>query len=247
MNSQESKDSVIGILSSIIIHSLLFAAAYFLIFKKQEHLPRESKKTISLGQFVDEKPQEQAQKNPTPLPPQKQKKQKQEKKELVQKNTLAKTKAPDANRTAKKTNEQATTAKTSLLSALNEKFKDSAKENRGTVSKSTGGMIKKLYGEEFDRLSPEEQKFIQNNLGEIQRIGQRYFTQVSNFRMPSTTGYAIAEFYLHPNGDISDLKLIKKSGYSVQDKNAIETIELAFKDFPRPSVKTKIRWGFTVY
>lgn len=51
----------------------------------------------------------------------------------------------------------------------------------------------------------------------------------------------IVEFFLHPNGDISDLKLINSSGYSSLDKNSIETIEIAYKDYPRPNEKTKIK------
>ena len=51
----------------------------------------------------------------------------------------------------------------------------------------------------------------------------------------------IVEFYLHPNGDISDLKLTESSGYSSLDKNSIETIEFAYKDYPKPKEKTKVK------
>ena len=54
-------------------------------------------------------------------------------------------------------------------------------------------------------------------------------------------GRSVVEFWLHPNGDISELRLLDSSGYRALDKNSIETIEIAYKDYPRPSQKTKIR------
>jgi len=51
----------------------------------------------------------------------------------------------------------------------------------------------------------------------------------------------IVEFTLHPNGDISDLKISNSSGYSSLDENTIETIEYAYKDYPRPKSPTKIK------
>ncbi|MGD9595809.1 MAG: energy transducer TonB, partial [Wolinella sp.] len=54
-------------------------------------------------------------------------------------------------------------------------------------------------------------------------------------------GINAVEFYLHPNGDISDLRLIRSVGYTLLDKNSLKTIEIAYKDYPRPKTKTKIR------
>jgi protein TonB len=51
----------------------------------------------------------------------------------------------------------------------------------------------------------------------------------------------IIEFVLHPNGDITKPIITSSSGYEALDKNTIKTIEIAYKDYPRPSEPTKIR------
>ena len=54
-------------------------------------------------------------------------------------------------------------------------------------------------------------------------------------------GDNVIEFYLHPNGDITELMLLRSSGYSLLDENSLHTIKIAYKDYPYPSEKTKIR------
>jgi len=46
---------------------------------------------------------------------------------------------------------------------------------------------------------------------------------------------------LHPNGKISVPKILKSSKYYILDDNSIETIERAYKDYPRPDKPTIIR------
>ena len=101
--------------------------------------------------------------------------------------------------------------------------------------------IKELYGEEFYSLNTEEKRFIQNNLSRIGEITQRYLKYPPVAGRIGQQGDNIVEFYLHPNGDISDLKLIHSSGFELLDDNSRHTIEIAYKDYPYPSVKTKIR------
>ena len=55
------------------------------------------------------------------------------------------------------------------------------------------------------------------------------------------------EFYLLPNGDIDGLKLISSSGFVLLDKNSTKTIEIAYKDYPRPPSRTLIRFHITYY
>lgn len=101
--------------------------------------------------------------------------------------------------------------------------------------------IKDLYGEEFGSLDAEQRKFIKDNLSGIGRVTQRYLKYPQIAGKMGQQGDNIVEFYLHPNGDISDLKLLTPSGFRLLDENSMHTIRIAYKDYPYPSVKTKIR------
>ncbi len=110
----------------------------------------------------------------------------------------------------------------------------------GSYSKK---MINQLYGREFDTFSPTQKKFIKKNLGLIHRITQRTLTRNGYPEVAVRTrqqGTNVVSFYLHPNGDISDLRLKKKIGYEALDKNTLEVIRIAYKDYPLPNKKTKI-------
>lgn len=102
--------------------------------------------------------------------------------------------------------------------------------------------ISEFYGPEFGYLGKEEQEYIINNLAYIGRITQKYLRYPANAAMLQQGGGNVVEFYLHPNGDISDLKIIKKSGFILLDRNSIKTIEIAYKDYPHPKTKTLIRF-----
>jgi len=117
---------------------------------------------------------------------------------------------------------------------------------------SSGGyaakMIKQLYGNEFNSFSPTQKKFIQNNLGTIHRITQRTLTQNGYPRVAVQTrqqGTNVVSFYLHPNGDITGLKLTKSMGYEALDQNTLEVIRIAYKNYPLPNKKTKIMFYVT--
>jgi len=117
-------------------------------------------------------------------------------------------------------------------------------QNRPSSSGSYASkMIKQLYGGEFNTYSPAQKKFIENNLGTIHQITQRTLT-VNGY--PSVAvrtrqqGTNVVSFYLHPDGDISDLKLKKRIGYESLDQNTLDVIRIAYKDYPLPNKKTKI-------
>lgn len=122
----------------------------------------------------------------------------------------------------------------SLLDALNTEVEKEQKQE-------VGAPIKKLYGKEFDQMTPAQQKFIQDNLSGIGRITQQYLRYPELAGRMNISGQNVVEFTLYPNGDISDLKLNKGSGYEVLDGNSLQTIKLAYKDYPRPTQPTKIR------
>jgi len=104
-------------------------------------------------------------------------------------------------------------------------------------------MIKQLYGGEFNTFTPTQKKFIKNNLGRIHNITQRTLTIKGYPDVAVKTrqqGTNIVTFYLHPNGDITGLRLKRRIGYAALDQNTLEVIRIAYKDYPYPKTKTKI-------
>jgi len=104
-------------------------------------------------------------------------------------------------------------------------------------------LIRRLYGKEFYSFTPTQQKFIKDHLSEIHRITQNTLTINGYPDVAVRTGQQgvnVVSFYLHPNGDISRLRLVKRMGYEALDNNTIAVIQIAYKDYPRPKTKTKI-------
>lgn len=106
--------------------------------------------------------------------------------------------------------------------------------------------IKELYGEEFGQLTQGQQQYILDNQEIMRRITQQVLNRVARVNIKSdlnvnTTN--VIEFYLHPNGDMTDFKFLHNSGYYVLDDTTKETIEYAYSRYPRPSEKTLIRYN----
>lgn len=99
----------------------------------------------------------------------------------------------------------------------------------------------RLYGEQYFKFTDEQKRYLKNNLSKIGMITQRYLEYPHISLRTGQSGVNVVEFYLHPNGDISELKLLDNSGYTALDTNSIETIEVAYKDYPRPKEITKIK------
>ncbi|MFK5975203.1 MAG: TonB family protein [Sulfurovum sp.] len=120
----------------------------------------------------------------------------------------------------------------------------SVRLNRTTPRPSfVSRMIKNIYGKEFNRYSPQQKKFIKNNLGNIHRVTQKTLTINGYPSVAIATqqqGTNIVSFYIHPNGDISDLRLKKAIGYASLDQNTLNVIRIAYRNYPRPQKKTKI-------
>jgi TonB family protein len=120
-----------------------------------------------------------------------------------------------------------------------------AKNTRRPSSSGSYGerMIDKLYGEEFNTFTETQKKYIKNNLGTIHRITQNTLTRNGYPEIAARTrqqGTNVVSFYLHPNGDISDLRLKTHIGYAALDQNTLDVIRIAYKDYPLPNKKTKI-------
>jgi len=116
-------------------------------------------------------------------------------------------------------------------------------QNRPSSSNNTARVIKQLYGREFNSFTTAQKKFIKENLGVIHRITQRTLTQNGYPTIAIHTrqqGTNVVSFYLHPNGDITGLRLKTRIGYTALDENTLKVIRIAYKDYPRPKSKTKI-------
>ena len=114
--------------------------------------------------------------------------------------------------------------------------------NGGNISQD----IKELYGEEFGELTPGQQEYIIDNQEIMRRITQQVLTRVARVNLSrdlNVNRSNVVEFYLHPNGDMTDFKFLSKSGYYVLDDTTKETIEYAYSRYPRPKEKTLIRYN----
>ena len=112
-------------------------------------------------------------------------------------------------------------------------------------SAATRRMIKNLYGSEYDGYSPEQKKFIKNNLAIIHNITQMTLIRNGYPEIAARTGQEgvnIVSFYLHPNGNITGLHLDKYMGYEALDRNTLQVIRIAYKDYPLPRKTTKIKF-----
>jgi len=129
-----------------------------------------------------------------------------------------------------------------LMGSGTSMFPTQAKRTSGTGNYGER-MIKELYGSEFNTYSPTQKKYIRNNLSTIHRITQRTLTRNGYPQVAIQTkqqGTNVVSFYLHPNGDITGLRLKKRIGYSALDNNTLKVIKLAYKDYPLPNKKTRL-------
>ncbi len=139
--------------------------------------------------------------------------------------------------------------KWSLASALSEDHSAlEKKEVKKTLQNGSqiNSDVKELYGDEFGKLSEGQQKYILDNQEIMRRITQQVLTRVARVNLPrdlNVNRSNVIEFYLHPNGDMTDFKFLEKSGYYVLDDTTKETIEYAYSRYPRPTEKTLIRYN----
>ena len=102
-----------------------------------------------------------------------------------------------------------------------------------------------LYGEEYNTFTKIQKVFIQNSIKSIVQITRNYYKFPRLAIELRKNDFNIVEFTLHPNGDISNLRIVKPGNYSFYDKSILEAIEIAYKDYPRPKEPTKIKFYIT--
>jgi len=144
------------------------------------------------------------------------------------------------------------TTKEETKDPLSWMFEDKSKneKKKSQTKMAAGGSInqniKELYGEEFGKLTPGQQQYIIDNQEIMRRITQQVLTRVARVNIPrdlNVNRTNVIEFYLHPNGDMTDFKFLSKSGYYVLDDTTKETIEYAYSRYPHPKEKTLIRYN----
>ncbi len=121
----------------------------------------------------------------------------------------------------------------------------SAKENLNRSSTKISDTIQRLYGDKFNELSEGEQKYIIDNQEVMRRITQGVLDRYARSRLPDNiriNDINMIEFFLYPDGSISDLHFLKNSQLSILDDTTKEVIELAYAKYPRPQQKTRIRY-----
>ncbi len=104
--------------------------------------------------------------------------------------------------------------------------------------------IRKLYKDEYESFTKNQKRFIRDNLEKIAAITQKYLYLRGYPYIAAKMkeeGVNVVEFFFFLNGEITQLRIIKSSGYEALDKNSIETIKTAYKDYPWPKETTKIR------
>ena len=81
-----------------------------------------------------------------------------------------------------------------------------------------GDNIQKLYGDKFGELSEGEQKYILDNQETMRRITQSVLDRYGRSKIPDNLRVDetnTIEFYLHPDGSISDIHFLKNSRFSI--------------------------------
>jgi len=104
-------------------------------------------------------------------------------------------------------------------------------------------LIRSLYGSSYSRMSATQRRFIDENLRKILEISQRTLNYLGYPREAARFGEQgtnIVEFWLHPNGDISSLRLKRRLNSRSLNRQTLEVIRTAYMYYPRPKVKTKI-------
>jgi TonB family protein len=109
-----------------------------------------------------------------------------------------------------------------------------------SIDEKTKSYIK-LYGKEFESFDKDTKKFLIDNLSEIGTVTKKYLTYPQISIRTNQQGLSAVEFILMPNGDIKELKLLQSSFYTALDQSTLRTVEIAYKDYPKPTKPTKIR------
>jgi len=123
--------------------------------------------------------------------------------------------------------------------------KKEQKRKKETPKNLIGQPIEKLYGDDFNKMSPYQRDYILNNAGMMQQITQKVLNRIGRINIPAQMHFNsvnVVEFKLYPSGDISDITMLESAGFKILDETTRETIEYAYKDYPHPDEPITIRF-----
>lgn len=107
--------------------------------------------------------------------------------------------------------------------------------------------IREAYGDAFGRLSQGEKQYLLDHQEVMRRLTQEQLIRTGSTDIPNNlrvNDSNIIEFYLHPNGDMTDFRFVDRSGFNLLDDVTKDTIESVYWKYPRPKQKTLIRYKF---
>lgn len=185
-------------------------------------------------------------KSATPPPPKKVQKQVLQKRKPIEKQIPQRKQVIVKKSTKQKNVSKEPEKKSNLYSMLSKKQKNTKQVKKKAQSGSQIAQdFKEAYGEKFGSLSAGEQKYIIDNQEIMRRITQEQLNRLAPVNIPRSLNVNtmnIIEFYLHPNGDITDLKIISPSGKQILDDTSLQTIEYSYHRYPLPKQKTLVRY-----
>jgi len=128
---------------------------------------------------------------------------------------------------------------------IQDKTLESFLSQKELINKEVLNELQELYGKEYDNLTKVQKAYLEKNINNFQIITQRVLNRMGYPKLAAHLrigGINIVEFMFHPNGDISGLRIIGSSGYAVLDEYTLELIKIAYKEYPKPSEPTKLRF-----
>lgn len=128
---------------------------------------------------------------------------------------------------------------------LQDKTLENFLSQKEPINKEILSELEKLYGAEYKTFTKVQKDYLEKNINNFQVITQRVLNRLGYPKLAAKLrigGINTVEFLFHPNGDISDLRIITPSGYSILDEYSLELIKIAYKDYPKPKTTTKLRF-----
>ena len=130
-------------------------------------------------------------------------------------------------------------------SSIQDKTLENFLSQKEPVNKEILNELEKLYGKEYNKFTKIQKAYLEKNIGNFQTITQRVLDRLGYPQLAAKLkigGVNIVEFMFHPDGSITNLKVLDSSGYAILDDYSINLIEIAYKDYPKPETSTKLRF-----
>ena len=220
------KKIVLAFVVSLLIHILLFLNYSFEESAKEETKKESEKSEVKFVKLVQEKVlQEQVAKTiepkinePKMVEPKKQdiktpkivEKQKKASSELKTNNSKKQIDIKEAKKLQKEILKESSNFQDSAL----EKFLS----QKTPINQEVLNELQKLYGKEYDNFTNVQKAYLEKNLNNFQVITQKVLNRMGYPKLAAKLGIGginTIEFMFHPNGDISGLKIIGSSGYTI--------------------------------